>query len=322
MFEKLKNEKWFIDRFLVVGDPHLNGSTPLSRIDDYPTTTIKKLCSIRDICHEQRINLVVFLGDVIHKPTQPIEYLSRLIDTFKTFEQVGIQCVSCVGNHSISRDLVETVSKSGIYVLDAARGITWPSELEIHTPRGYQTLRFFSYPDKITNAVSHDDICVAHRFYNNAHTESSLSRELCANLGYSLYLLGHDHEPYPVDMNGTFDVVRPGSMTRGTSHESNLKRTLYATRVDIKKDRYEYSEVKYFQQPASEVFTEKVYHKEAKAEDVDYDAYFRDLMSSLNSGVTSSDIEDVFNSIEIPESVKPRVLEYFRAHGIIIKEKQ
>jgi DNA repair exonuclease SbcCD nuclease subunit len=85
-------------RVTFIGDCHFNNVTPKSRIDDYPQTCIDKLELLRVRMLERKSKVLVMVGDIFHKPKQPVEFLVRVIQEFNKFKKSGIRVFTIVGN--------------------------------------------------------------------------------------------------------------------------------------------------------------------------------------------------------------------------------
>ena len=73
---------------VIIGDLHLNSSTPVSRIDDYANTSIEKLETLLDICVSRKYNKIILLGDVTHKYQQPLSYIYKVMEVFNKFKNI------------------------------------------------------------------------------------------------------------------------------------------------------------------------------------------------------------------------------------------
>ena len=105
----------------------------------------------------------------------------------------------------------------------------------------------FNYTDKLSSIEFNGfKICVAHCFYNNEKfggENHNLLPEDALKLGYQAYILGHDHSPYEDIKNSAFQIIRPGSLMRGSSHEYNLKRMVEAIEFDSDSLQFEHIQV-------------------------------------------------------------------------------
>lgn len=148
------------------------------------------------------------------------------------------------------------------------------------------------------------NICVAHCFYENERFggtgNGNLTYDKCKELGYNAYVLGHDHTPYADVDEPLFKVIRPGSLTRGTSKTCNLYRKVNISLFDL--DTHEFSLAEIPTKPGTEVFIEKVVL--SKELDVNMDEIISNLDYSQHS-----DIYDIIDTHE--ESGKESLKEFY-----------
>lgn len=316
MFDTIRLES--IEKFLVVGDCHLNYQTPASRIDNYAETCLNKLQSLLDIAVKNEDKLVIFLGDVFHKPTQPIEFMSKVIAQLRKFQENGITCVSCVGNHDIARDSLDYLPSSALNIVAEAGVMLLPKRVVLKD----RVITFYAYPENLENATSTKDVCVAHRFFENSFTVSSLTKALCTNLGYSLYLLGHDHEYYKPVKESSYTVIRPGSFTRGTSHQYNLERQVAVTQVEITDQSYIIKEFPIAQKSAKEVFTETVFAEKQVVEDkLDVRDQLNYLIKQMDTKIESGNVYTILDRMDLKSEVRKKIEEYLYSKGVLRASK-
>lgn len=82
-------------------------------------------------------------------------------------------------------------------------------------------------------------------FYNfTFQPKESLFEKDVAELGYYIYLLGHDHSVYP--LTKVFDslIVRSGSLLRGTSSFNDMNREVYIVDILINGSDFEINPIK------------------------------------------------------------------------------
>lgn len=136
-------------------------------------------------------------------------------------------------------------------------------------------------------------ICVAHCFYENEMMggtgNGNLTHEKCINLGYQAYVLGHDHTPYPTLNEKGYSVIRPGSLTRGTSKTCNLYRKVNVAVFDT--TLLSWSEIEVTTKPGNEVFNEKIILQ--KGNDID----LTELLNNL-SVKKYDDLYDIIDDLE------------------------
>jgi len=163
-------------------------------------------------------------------------------------------------------------------------------------------------------------ICVAHAFYENdfyGKGVDNLRADQAKGLGYSAYVLGHDHTPYPMITEETYKVIRPGSLTRGTSKTCNLYRKVQVAVFDTLFQTW--SEIEVPVKPGTEVFAEKRFIEKNQME-INLDKIVQNLYSPEKNSiytVIEKDIEPA--KLAMKEKYDPAIAlitKYLESHGI------
>ena len=214
-------------KILFAGDPHLNYQTPQSRKDVYPQTILEKIKEVAKIANEQNVDETIFLGDMFHQRYQPYSYMMKCFLAFKEFKKVPY---SIIGNHDVIYERMDTFDESPLNFLFMTGVVKHLEQLEYDNV----LIKAFDYTSPITVNETKDKytVCVAHQYYNTPLYKFYIKPEDALNLGYQAYVLGHDHTVYDDIVNDKFRIIRPGSLSRGTAHSSNLIRDIYAVIFD------------------------------------------------------------------------------------------
>lgn len=254
-----------MSKIMFVGDTHLTGISPVSRKEtneQYRQVLLGKLDSIKDICIKQNISYVIILGDVFNNNSGITNYFetdiwSKLLE----FKHNNIEVHTIIGNHDMAFQNETEFKGTYLYKAFLAGILYYLDELTIGpvTIKGIDYNKDFVKVADLRNIGSYN-ICVAHCFYENERFggtgNSNLTQPKCLELGYNAYVLGHDHTPYPMVEEPTYKVIRPGSLTRGTSKTCNLYRKVTVSVFDI--SNFTWSDVEIPTKPGVEVFNEKV----------------------------------------------------------------
>lgn len=320
-----------IKNVAIVGDPHLNSSTPASRVDDFAITSIEKLDSLLKICKVKDISTVVFLGDMFHKPQQPIGYLYRVINALNQFRLNNIDLYSIVGNsHDVPYDKVSYLPRTSLGLLFTT-GVVKQLEYEkFITKEGYD-VSFFGYPYEVPikstvereSELSKINVCVAHRFYNYAYSSSSLSKAKIKELGYSIYCLGHEHQPHDLENLDGQLIVRPGRFMRGTSDKYNIEDTsvyIDVIRFNGSKEEPRVTIVREIvpTKTASEVFNIKSLTKDNSEKSLsNLSQRVDELLSKMDiNDYSQSSVYTVLDSLDVDIRIKDRIETYLQSQGI------
>lgn len=300
---------------LFVGDVHLNFSSPASRIDDYPETCLEKLNQVLDIAIKYDSGHIVFLGDLWHKNAQSNAYMNKVCSVFRKIKDAGIQAHVIYGNHELVYDSMDYADRSPLGILISSGLVNHLSKLEIVFPNTNVVLHGYDYPDPIEQ-VAPDykyHICVAHRFYNYDFDKATLRKENISHLGYSAYVLGHDHTQYAPETVGVSTIIRPGSLTRGTAHSYNLSKIVSVALFSPADDANPWSYIALDIKPAEEVFTSKVTQEDSEETLIaEMDEIIERMRSTRKTSVYS-----YLDSIDVPEKVKTVIENYLISVGIL-----
>jgi len=307
-----------MSKVAIVGDTHFSPRTPVSRKDDYPETLLNKLNSLFKYCVDNKISDCVFLGDLINANQMNMEYFIKLFKVFLTFFNNNISLHTIIGNHDIQHGNQEFLEKSPITLLldsnlisneDFIRDNVRFKLVNYYTPL---TLIEATYPGMF-------NVLVGHLFYLNGFndTQHTLTPELCKQLGYDIYFLGHDHTPYdPLNVNG-YQVHRPGSFSRATSDTCQVNRdTIQFCVFDTTTHKVDYVDL-----PG--VLPSKDIYKESKLlsklnesnNDITLSEEIDELIDNLTFDF-SSDIYKVVDEMELSEEIRNKVIEYLESEGM------
>lgn len=323
MVKKLED----INKIAIVGDTHLNSTTPQSRIDDYGNTCLDKMSQIYRKCIDNDYKILIITGDIFHKNKQPLKFINKSLELFKKIRDAGIETYVIMGNHDLAYNKVEYVDQSPLYSLLVSGIVEILDELVVKV-NGYEVyIRGFNFPEKVEKNKSNNkiSICVAHRYFEKYDKEFLTSKEL-KRLGYDIYVLGHDHVSYKPTRVGNTYLLRPGSLMRGTSHDYQLERDVYMNIIklngDSERPKLSFKRDVLDIKPANKVFTSSVLREKDKEESEDGDILsslaedldnLLDKMSSVNS---ENSIYDFLDSVDVKAGVKERIELYLTNNGI------
>lgn len=302
----------------IIGDAHLNSTTPASRVDDYPRTTIRKLADIRRICIERGVHYAIFLGDVFHKNSQSQQYLNDVARELAKW-QPSITPYTIRGNHDLAFEKIESKDRSPLELLLITGVMKHLDVLDL----GDVVFKGFDYPEKLVPLETPKmSVCVAHRFYNYNLSDLSLHDKNLKFLGYDVYILGHDHMQYaPLQLDDMI-VQRPGSLMRGTSHSYNLTRepSFDINTFDTVEGRVKMTieTVVLPHQPASEVFTTQALNKtkEDKIDPLLLSSQIDELVEKLNHHATNESLYSIVDSLDMEPATRVLIERYLKDNGL------
>lgn len=295
-------------KVIFVGDVHLKGSTPISRKDNYPETILNKIKSIWSYADTIGCSTIVFLGDIFDTVNISLQYFSHVLTLFKQIVSSGIDLYTIAGNHDLKYDSMDTLPITPLGILVKSDAIKLLDMLTVDDVF-IQGTHFPDVPK--SNSSELYSINVMHRFFESGFNEEPISKDDVIRLGYDMYILGHDHKPYPtVSIEGdgrVVHVVRPGSLSRNSSDQYNRFRTPRIMVFDTDLKDYYYEDVP--SESGLEIFFEEHEEKNvvSMSELVDY------LKSSYHTSNTS--IRDYVSAVEIPDDVKSLIYTYLDILG-------
>lgn len=301
-------------KLLFVGDPHLDSVTPISRAENYRDITIDKLEQLLQICIKNKIDLVVFAGDMFTNLDQSLIYMNKVIDVLTKFKASSISLTTIVGNHDLPRNSMELFKNSPLYTLTSSGLI---DRLGIIPLELNETVRIYGldYTDKesldlIKPDKNYKNIIVAHYATENTIPVDNIPKEKFEE--FDVVLLGHDHHPYePFSYKNTM-FYRPGNLTRMTREKFNLERDIVVLEFDLQTNHLKATEHKLeISKPdvafKSEVFNEGIIdYYTGTYGDLFNDEYFE------SGGTTLKEIIE-----ELPETILDENKEYYKKELVV-----
>ena len=317
-----------MSRIAIIGDTHFSPKTPVSRKDDYPSTLFNKLNSLLTLCIRENVTDCIFLGDLINANQMTVEYMVRLYGEFIAFKNNGIDLHTVIGNHDMAHSNIDYLNKSAIALfissglfstMSFVKDDTYFELIDYYVP--VNELKPFNAGDLLHNIKC--KVMCGHYFYLNGFNDMphTISPDMCKELNYNYYFLGHDHTPYDPLVKTNYEVHRPGSFSRATSDTCQVNRdNIQICIFDTDTHKVEYKDI-------PDVLPSKDVYKESKlisklnesdlettlSEDID------NLIDSMSFDF-SSDIYTVLDSLDLKEEIKDKVTEYLMEEGLFRHE--
>lgn len=303
-----------MSKIMFIGDIHLSPRTPISRKDNYPQTLLNKLNEIKQLAQKQNIKDLVYLGDLFNTRHMTLAYFIKCFQMFKDIDNLGIIQHLIIGNHDILYNNEDMTQESPIQLLLDSNIFENKSFTRDDTH-----IHLYNYTTNTQdiNKPSQEgfNILVGHYFYALGFndTEHTLSKEQCKKLKYNAYILGHDHTPYEPLIKDSYEVHRPGSLSRGTSQTCQVNRdSIQVLIYDTKSHKFTYEDLPNIL-PSKDVFKET-----NLIEKLDFSTLSESLQSLLQdlNFDNSSDIFETLDSIQMDDRVKDLITQYLNAEGV------
>lgn len=318
-----------MNNVMFIGDLHISDKAPRSRKEEdeqYRQLILDKLGFCYDYCSVKvnNVKYVIILGDVFNSSINIYPpYLTQVYKLLQKFKDSGIKVYSIIGNHDMYYQNDSEFDKTTLYQAFSLGLIEHLDTLQLHDT--IITGVDYGKPIPKIKEPINKNILVGHCFYENSlftgNDNTNLTDEQCKELGYNVYVLGHDHTYYPTIDTGEYRVVRPGSLMRGTSKTCNLYRNVVVDVYDP--TTYEWREVMVPVKPGTEVFNEKVIM--SKNEDLTLN--LENIIANLDYSSTANEYDILDKNEEngrkeLKENYEPVVeliTQYLEAEGIYRK---
>jgi calcineurin-like phosphoesterase family protein len=168
-------------------------------------------------------------GDVFNTSSVPENAVNSLLAVLPA------KVATIVGNHDMNRRSRYGFNSTSLSLLINSGRIRHLTKepLEFF---GYN-LTGYDYDNDISSCNVEGAIVVAHKFICKDDTLYDKSEIWCYDdiIRQRPYLIlsGHDHVPYDGIICGETKVIRPGALSRGTAHQYNMERNVFAVRLSV-----------------------------------------------------------------------------------------
>lgn len=309
-------------KFIVIGDPHIRGTAPSSRNDDFSSNLIIKFIGIEKLIKKHKADGVIIPGDMYDYPRVDVTLAGRINNIIRSW---NVPVYVIPGNHDLYGNNPKTLSKtmlgyaiqSGVVKLvtrDKFISLEDPDGTKIHiegqsyhelidNPSGDINKDFgiknCDDPDTIKVLLIHAYLLDKERFpflsrFKSQDPDPEKQRPYCTLFKdipkeADLIIAGHYHENLGVVKNKGQVLLNPGNITR----LSITKRDVYYGLVEIKNNQVTAKSLKFpYAKPADEIFdhTQHTLNKSSKQLLDDYKALLKS--SNFKSSMSIHDILD------------------------------
>lgn len=294
-------------RFLVIGDIHLSDRAPSSCTDSYQEDMFALLEATVDKSNELACDGVLWAGDIFHhkQPSRTShKTVQRTIEIAKAYPRLGI----VPGNHDMLNDRYESIEttqplgvlqKAGIPLLTGwgqdwmvdypIYGVPWQQEWSQEAlSAALSDWQHIGEPEALQGAlvVTHAPLYPPGRELEYEYFPTETWAEI-QGAGFCYY--GHVHEHHGTYQVGDVTFCNQGALSRGSLHESELKREIAATLWT----EHGFERVDLPHKPATEVF-----RLSEKRELQDAQARLDEFLASIGeTKVAVTSIESVMSHI-------------------------
>lgn len=240
-------------RIVVLNDPHFSDQQPPSRKDDYTETCFNKFQQVLTICNqyhnENDDGILIITGDIFHS-RNPIKVSHKLISRLiKMISDSKVKVYAIPGNHDLSSyggeidrmpyhvlesaGAIETLTDAGVWLGSKSsrtyiEGVPFCAEMETDI----EQYKMKNRPLTAKNAIKvvHGNLLnTGKTYFGNYFNVDKITEDNEADL----ILCGHLHMGIEPETKNNTKVLNYGSMTRLTSHETDLIRTVYCVVLEM-----------------------------------------------------------------------------------------
>lgn len=221
---------------IAVGDPHVSGQNPISRVDEYPETILKKIDEIGELAEEIEADATLYLGDMFHTPDPSNTTKGELGAILQ--KRTGRK-YTLAGNHDLYGGNFNSYKRTGLGLLEKLKTISiLRDEKPLFFKKGNLKLQitsqnFHHYIDKRDPALDYvrkkaegmtHSIHLAHGYLTDrkllfSHTMVS---DIWDDTEADLTLSGHFHTPFRVEHNGKI-FANPGALGRMSASRADRR---------------------------------------------------------------------------------------------------
>lgn len=315
-------------KLLYLGDIHIRGNTPRSRMDDYPTALKRKLREVFLLAKEHGVTAIICAGDIFDMPQVST---GVLLDFMSVFKESPVPIYTTAGNHDIYGYNLATYDRTSLRLLellvpqltvvnDPTKVITLPlypgcgpneAVALTFTPySGHMDLNGYGYsPEGFVNPA-HFNIHTAHGMlldHKPPFDRFTLVQEVETKA--DLVLTGHDHIGYGVfNRADRKKFVNCGSLTRLSASTGEITRPIQVALITVGQDKaYEIDLIRLQSAaPGSEILDRSEIEKAAQRQ---YSMEnFAALIQAKTGETVLMDVNGIVETIASQESFAPEVV--------------
>lgn len=235
-----------MSKIAFIGDLHLDNRTPVSRLDNYEETSLRKLQTLINECITNQTYYIVTAGDFFNRNDISISYLNKVINILKEARNKhGVIFYSVIGNHDLPYNSIKYFSSTPLHTL-ASLNLVYLLDNDFDVLFSGVHIYGMSYTEKDNWEPQHYDencynILVTHyALTNNFGEKDYLPMESLGNK-FNLIVAGHDHTFFRAQVTKEEKptiILRPGAFIRRTKIANEETTELIGS--ELKKDNIIY----------------------------------------------------------------------------------
>ncbi|MEK4608730.1 metallophosphoesterase family protein [Bacillus sp. FSL K6-0067] len=236
-------------KFLYFGDPHIRGTNPRNRKDNYKEALIAKFREIFALAKYKGVTAIIEPGDTFDRPEVTT---SVLLEFARVLKESPVPIYTTAGNHDIYGYNLATYERTSLRVLELIvpqlTVINDPGQAHMfHQDGNHVQLTFTPYSDQIDKAgygyspevikdYESTKIHIAHgMLLDHDPPFDRYTKVQDVKTEADLVLCGHDHTGFGIYNRSDGKVfANIGSITRLSASEAEISRPIQVLLIDVK----------------------------------------------------------------------------------------
>lgn len=323
-------------KLLTVGDPHIRGTNPRNRLDDYKQATKKKIAEVFTLAAVHEVDAIILPGDILDRPEVSTGVLLEFADLLA---ESPVKIFTTPGNHDLYSYNIDTYSRTSLAVMERIvpqltvskrpgdpyylekddtvvqltftpysseidrNGYGYSHEVEDLTNKAaaYETITGEPYQGPFKVHVAHGMLLD----HTPPFDRFTLVQEVETNA--DIVITGHDHTGYGIYKRPdgkTF--INLGSLTRLSASQAEIERTIQVGLITIVGKDYEIEPIPLqTAKPGAEVLDRSRIEAEQKRQ------YAMEAFSTLiqtDTGEAAVDVDAIIETIAKQEGLNEEVI--------------
>lgn len=307
-------------RLLYLTDTHIRGTSPRSRVDDYPQTIKEKLIEIQKIIQHQQVDVVLHGGDVFDRPNLSPAVVRDFVQLFQQFE-VPIYAVA--GNHDMYGHNPATLNRTMLGLLDTLGIVRLLKEGDriliekegckvqlsgqaFHYKLDQRDIELDYYVTNDTDA----DYCIhmVHGMLVDRHFPEGVAytslEQLDASRLADIVFTGHYHAGFPIQKQNGKYIINPGALARVNNHSSEINRIPQVVLIDLK-EKIQIQLLKLSSAKPGETVLDRTYIEQAAYRQGQLASFMQEIQAVGN--FRAMDVTEIIEEISRLEEIEPEV---------------
>lgn len=325
-------------KVLFFTDTHIRGTNPRSRLDVFQDTLYNKLNEILNFIKENKINYVIFGGDLLDRPDVSLSVMQRFIYLLNQFPK---PIYMVLGNHDIygqnpntvNRTIIGILETLGIvHILDNNHVILEDEEMKIKVTGANYYYDIDVDINKEKYISKNKDGCdyLIHVVHGMLMEKSfikevphTLIDDIFSMTEADITLCGHYHTGFgALKINDKY-FVNPGALVRINNSLSEIKRSPSFAVINLEKNNIEISIEKLKTAPEGELVIDRSFVKEHAQRELILNKIIQSVNSYGEFEMLSINqiVEEIARKEAIPDEIKKEALDRLsRAHLLLSNE--